>query len=53
VVRGALVGVLVPLGLALGMVKNRSDHLLTGSVAGGDVEELRGGLWVLVPQLVD
>jgi hypothetical protein len=52
-VGGALPGVLVLLGLALGVVKNHSDHLLARRVAGGDVEELLGGLWALASQLVD
>ena len=47
VVGGAFAGVLVPLRLALGMVENRSDHLLTRGVAGGDVKELLGGSWAL------
>ena len=47
VVGGAFVGVLIPLCLALGTVKNRSNHLLARGVAGGDVEELLGGSWAL------
>ena len=39
---GAFVGILVPLHLALGAVKNLSDRLLARGVAGGDVEELLG-----------
>ena len=42
-VGGAFIGVLVPLCLALGVVKNCPDHLLARGVAGGSVEELRGG----------
>ena len=42
-VGGAFTGVLVPLGLALGVVENRPDRLLARGVAGGDVEELLGG----------
>ena len=42
-VGGAFASVLVPLCLALGVVKNRADRLLARGVAGGDVEELLGG----------
>jgi hypothetical protein len=52
-VGGAFTGVLIPLGLALDMVKNRSDRLLARGMASGDVEELLGGLWALAPQLVE
>ena len=52
-VGGAFASVLVPLCLALGMVKNCSDRLLARGMAGGDVEELIGGLWALVSQLVN
>ena len=43
VVGGAFVGVLVPLGLAIGAVENRPDRLLARGMAGGDIEELLGG----------
>ena len=49
----AIVGVLIPLCLALGAVKNHLGHLLTRGVAGGDVEELLGGSWALTSQLVN
>ena len=42
-VGGAFAGILVPLCLALGAVKNRPDCLLARGVAGGDVEELLSG----------
>ena len=42
-VGGSFTGILVPLCLALGVVKNCPDCLLTQGVAGGDVEELLGG----------
>ena len=47
-VGGAFVGVLVPLFLALGTVKNCSDRLLARGMAGGDVEELLGSSWALM-----
>ena len=47
-VEGAFAGVLVPLRLALGTVKNRSNRLLARGMAGGDVEELLGGSWALM-----
>ena len=52
-VGGAFVGVLVPLPLASGEIKNCSNHLLTGSVAGRDVDEFLGSLWALTSQLMD
>ena len=52
-VRGAFTGILVPLCLALGAVKNCPDRLLALGVADGDVEELLGGLWALASQLVN
>ena len=39
-VGGTFAGVLVPLCLALGVVKNCPDRLLARGVASGDVEEL-------------
>ena len=42
-VGGALASVLVPLCLALRVVKNCPDHLLAQGMAGGDVEDLLGG----------
>ena len=42
-VGGAFTSVLVPLHLALGMVENCSDCLLTRGMAGGDVKDLLGG----------
>jgi len=53
VVGGAFTGVLVPLHLALGAVKNCSDRLLTRGMAGGDVEELLGGSRALASQLMN
>ena len=47
-VGGAVTGVLIPLCLALGAVKNCPDHLLARGVAGGNVEELLGGSWALM-----
>jgi hypothetical protein len=52
-VGGTFAGVLIPLGLASGAVENCSDRFLAQGVASGDVKELLGGLWALVPQLVD
>ena len=52
-VGGAFVGVLIPLCLALGAVKNCPDHLLARGVAGGNVEELLGGSRALTSQLVN
>ena len=52
-VGGAFTGVLVPLRLALGIVENRSNRLLARGMAGGDVEELLGGLRALMSQLVN
>ena len=46
-VGGAFAGVLVPLCLTLMAIKNRPDRLLARGVAGGDVEELLGGLRAL------
>ena len=46
-VGGAFVGVLIPFCLALEAVEDRSDRLLAQGVAGGDVEELHGGLRAL------
>ena len=42
-VGGAFTGVFIPLRLAFEAVEDRSDHLLTRGVAGGDVEEALGG----------
>ena len=47
-VRGAFAGILVPLCLALGAVKNCPDRLLARGMAGGNVEELLGGSWALM-----
>ena len=52
-VGGAFAGILVPLCLALEVVKDRSDRLLARGVAGGDVEELLGGSRALTSQLMD
>ena len=52
-VGGAFVGILVPLCLALRAVENRPDCLLVRGVAGGDVEELLSGSWVLTSQLMN
>ena len=46
-VGGTFTGVLVPLRVALGAIKNRSDRLLARGMASGDVEELLGGLQTL------
>ena len=45
-VGGAFTDILVSLCLALGVVENHPDRLLA-RVAGGDVDELLGGLWAL------
>ena len=42
-VGGAFAGVLIPFFLALEVVEDRSDRLLTRGVVGGDVEELLCG----------
>ena len=47
-VGGAFAGVLIPLCLAFEAVENRPDRLLAQGVAGGDVEELLGGLRALM-----
>ena len=52
-VRGAFVGVLVPLCLASGGIENFSNRLLAGSMAGHNVEEFLGSLWSLMSQLMD
>ena len=52
-VGGTFAGVLIPLCLALEVVKDRSNHLLTRGMDGGDVEELLGGSWALTSQLVN
>ena len=52
-VGGTFADVLVLLCLALEAVEDRSDRLLARGVAGGDVEELLGGLWALTSQLVN
>ena len=52
IVGGAFVGVPVPFHLALEAVEDRSDHLCARGIAGGDVEELLGGLWALASLLV-
>ena len=52
-VGGAFAGILIPLHLALKAVEDRSDRLLARGMAGGDVEELLGGLWALTSQLVN
>ena len=52
-VGGAFVDVLVPLCLAIEAVKDRSDRLLTQGMAGGDVEELLGGLRALTSKLAN
>ena len=46
-VGGTFIGVLVPLHLAFEVVENRLNCLLARGMAGGDVEELLGGLWAL------
>ena len=67
VVQGTLGGLLTPLAvgggheralalllvLLLEAVEDRSDCLLARGVAGGDVEELLGGSWALMSQLVN
>jgi len=50
---GALLGAVILLCLAFEAVEDRSDRLLARGVAGGDVEELLGGSWVLMSQLVN
>ena len=52
-VGGAFAGVPVPLCLALGVIENHPDRLLAQGVAGGNVEELLGGSWALMSQLVN
>ena len=52
-VGGAFVDVLVPLRLASGVIKNGSNRLLAGSMAGHDVEEFLGSPWALMSQLMD
>jgi len=52
-VGGAFISVFVPLRLASGAIKNCSNCLLVGSVAGHDVEEFRGSPWALTSQLMD
>ena len=52
-VGGALVGIVVPLCLALGAVEDSSDRLFARGMAGGDVKELLGGPRTLATQLVD
>ena len=47
-VRGALADVLVLFCLALKVIEDRSNHLLTQGMASGEVEELFGGLWALM-----
>ena len=52
-VGGTFAGILIPLCLALGAVKNCPDRLLARGVAGGDVERLLGGSWALMSQLMN
>ena len=52
-VRGAFIGILVPLRLASRAMKNCSNCLLAGSMAGRDVEEFLGSPWALTSQLMD
>ena len=52
-VGGALIDILVPLGLALGVVKDCSDHFLAQGMASVDVEELFGGPRVIAALLED
>ena len=52
-VRGAFIGVLIPLHLALEAVKDRPDRLLARGMAGDDVEELLSGSRALTSQLMD
>ena len=52
-VGGAFAGVHIPLHLAFEAVKNCPNCLLARGVAGGDVEELIGGLRALTSQLVN
>ena len=52
-VGGAFAGVLISLCLALEAVEDCSDHLFARGKASGDVEELLGGSWALVFQLVN
>ena len=47
-VGGVFADVLIPLCLALGAVENCPNRLLAQGVAGGDVEELLGGLRALM-----
>ena len=42
-VGGTFIGVLIPLCLAFGVVKNCPNCLLARGMAGGDVEDLLGG----------
>ena len=47
-VGGAFISVPILLFLAFQAVKNHPNHLLARGMAGGDVEELLGGLWALI-----
>jgi hypothetical protein len=53
VARAAFIGVLLLLLLSLGVVENWPYRFLAGSKVGGSVEELPGGAWAVMPQLVD
>ena len=50
---GAFTGVLVSPHLAIEAIEDGIDCFLARGVAGGDVEELLGGSWVLMSQLVN
>ena len=52
-VGGAFTGVLVPLCLALGAIKNCPDLLLARGMAGDDIKQLLGGSRALMSQLVN
>ena len=52
-VGGTFASVLVPFCLAFEVVEDRFDRVLARGMAGGDVEELLGGLWALTSQLMD
>jgi hypothetical protein len=46
--QATLIGVLLPLLLALGVVEDSPYHLLAGGKVGGIVQEFPGGAWALM-----
>jgi hypothetical protein len=52
-VKATLIGILLPLLLAFGVVEDGPYCLLIGGKVGGNVQEFPSGVWALASQLMD